>query len=290
VFLEQNIDATIGARYNRWWAAYGSGGSVYLPLVMTDSGHQFTYAASSYNSFKALVDVELGRAPGADLAAFASRVDNHFRVIVQVVNRSGTTLSSSNAAAVHIIVYEDIKVGVTSRTVRDAVFATVSPAIADGGAGVFTLDTQNISPADWTKVHVIALVDYRPGGATGAWDMLQAAIATASGPGPTFTDDPLAAGNTAVKAVHLTELRQAIDQLRARYGFAGYAWTDTTVTPGSTPVKAVHLTEMRSALNDVYNSAARTPPTYTTPTLTAGAAVISSVHIAELRAAVLAIW
>jgi hypothetical protein len=47
---------------------------------------------------------------------------------------------------------------------------------------------------------------------------------------PVFTDDPLVAGATAVKAVHLTELRSYITTVRARYGLSAPAWTDTSPT------------------------------------------------------------
>jgi hypothetical protein len=183
VFLEQNIDATIGGRYGLWWAAYGSGGTVYLPLVMADSGHDYSSGyVSFYSLYKAAVDAEIARPAGADLTASAWRVDDHFRVSAQVTNRSGTTLSSSNQARIWALVYEDIKVGVTSRTVRDVASISIGAPLADNASGSVTLDTNNISPADWSKVHVVVAVDYRPGGTTGAYDMLQAAFADAAAP------------------------------------------------------------------------------------------------------------
>jgi hypothetical protein len=107
---------------------------------------------------------------------------------------------------------------------------------------------------------------------------------------PTFTDDPLVASSTAVKLVHLTELRQRINDLRGRYALGAFAWTDATPVAGVTPVQAVHLTELRTALDAVYTAAVRTPPVYTHPTITVGATVITAVDIAELRAAILAVW
>jgi len=107
---------------------------------------------------------------------------------------------------------------------------------------------------------------------------------------PTFTDDPLVAATTRMKAVHITELRTAIDALRARYNLSAFAWTDATLSAGVTSVKAVHVTELRTALNAVYTAATRALPTYTDPTLTVGTTGIKAVHITELRAAVLAIW
>jgi hypothetical protein len=107
---------------------------------------------------------------------------------------------------------------------------------------------------------------------------------------PTFTDDPLTATGTRVKAVHITELRQAIAALRARHGLGASAWTDDPLGAGKMIVKAAHLAEMREAVRQVYVAAGQTAPAYTDPTLTAGSTTISAAHIAELRQAVRALW
>ena len=107
---------------------------------------------------------------------------------------------------------------------------------------------------------------------------------------PPFTDDPLAAGSTVVKVSHLTELRQRIGELRARYGLAAASWSDTTLVAGVTPARAVHLAELRTALNDVYVAAGRTPPVYGTPGIVGGVTVIAAAHVAEIRAGIVAIW
>jgi hypothetical protein len=107
---------------------------------------------------------------------------------------------------------------------------------------------------------------------------------------PTFTDDPLAAGITRVKALHVQELRTRIGELRARYGLGAPAWTDPSLVSGSTPIKAAHLTELRAALAEVYAAAGRPSPAWGAPTITGGATIISASHIAELRSAIRAIW
>ena len=103
----------------------------------------------------------------------------------------------------------------------------------------------------------------------------------------TFTDDPLVARNTLVKAVHITELRAAIDRLRGDRGLAPFAWTDRTLVPGVTRARAVHVTELRTALDQTYQASRQAPPTYTDPALVAGRTTIKKVHLDELRAAVL---
>ncbi len=103
---------------------------------------------------------------------------------------------------------------------------------------------------------------------------------------PPFTDDPLQAGVSIVRAVHITELRIRIDALRQRYALSAFAWTDASLT--GMFVSAAHISQLRAALAPVYTAAGRAQPTYTDPNLTSGT-FIKAAHIAELRAAVIVI-
>jgi hypothetical protein len=103
----------------------------------------------------------------------------------------------------------------------------------------------------------------------------------------TFEDDPLTARGPFIRAVHIMELRAAIDIVREARGLAAFAWTDPTLTPGSTPVSVIHLVELRSALNEASQAAGQTLPIYTDPILEAGVTVIKATHLNELRAVVL---
>jgi alpha-tubulin suppressor-like RCC1 family protein len=107
---------------------------------------------------------------------------------------------------------------------------------------------------------------------------------------PTFTDDPLAARSTVVKAGHIAELRGYVNDLRVRHSLSAFAWTNAVLAQGSTPVRALDVAELRTALAEAYAAAGRTAPTYTDPTLTPGVTVVTAAHIVELRAAVLALW
>jgi len=96
-----------------------------------------------------------------------------------------------------------------------------------------------------------------------------------------FTDDSLVGGGTVVKAVHVTELRQAVNAMRASVGLAPATFTDPILT-SSMIIKAVHISELRTAL-----SAARTalglPVAWTDDPLVAGTTVVKAVHIQEIR-------
>jgi hypothetical protein len=103
---------------------------------------------------------------------------------------------------------------------------------------------------------------------------------------PSFTDYPLQPG-VSVSAVHVTELRSRINDLRVRCGLAMVSFTDTPLLPGITPARAVHVTELRTALDQAY--AARGLPSfpYSDPMLVG--TTIRAVHISELREAVLSL-
>src|SRR5207249_11167894 len=104
-----------------------------------------------------------------------------------------------------------------------------------------------------------------------------------------FTDDPLVAQGTPVRAAHIMELRAAIDSVRMARGLTPFAWTDPTLTPEVTPVRVVHVTELRSALDEAYQAAGRTLPTYTDPAIVAGLTIIEAIDLNEVRAAVRAL-
>jgi hypothetical protein len=104
---------------------------------------------------------------------------------------------------------------------------------------------------------------------------------------PPFTDDPLHSGVSAIRALHITELRTRIDALRERFGASTFTWTDSSLV--GVIVKAVHLAELREALAGAYAAANQSAPSYTDATVSAGGTLIRAVHIAELRTAVTAL-
>lgn len=102
-----------------------------------------------------------------------------------------------------------------------------------------------------------------------------------------FTDDPLIAGTTPIKAVHITELRACINLKRAQFGRSPFAFTDANLT--AVTVKTVHIVQLRTALQGAYVAAGLAVPVYTDPTLTAQQTVVKVVHVHELRTAALAL-
>ena len=92
-----------------------------------------------------------------------------------------------------------------------------------------------------------------------------------------------------MKAAHVTELRQAIATLRARFALPAAVWTDAALIPGVTPVTAAHMTELREALNGVYYAAGVAPPLDTDAPIVVKQSVMTVMQLARLRAAVVAI-
>ena len=105
-------------------------------------------------------------------------------------------------------------------------------------------------------------------------------------PGLVFTDNPIVAGVTPVKAIHFTELRERIDRLRGAAGLGPFSWTDPILTVGVTPVRLEHLLELRAALAGAYAAAGRAAPPWT-DAAPARAMPIRAVHLMELRASVM---
>ncbi len=94
-----------------------------------------------------------------------------------------------------------------------------------------------------------------------------------------FTDAVLNA-TVPVKAAHLTELRTAINAMRAAAQLTAFPFTP--LTPGAT-VSRAHLLELRTALNAARSSLALPFITYTDPTITPQSTIVKAIHFMQLR-------
>jgi fibronectin type 3 domain-containing protein len=93
-----------------------------------------------------------------------------------------------------------------------------------------------------------------------------------------FTDDPLIAGATPVKAVHLSELRLAVNAVRQLAGLPSYPFSGGGA---GTPIVASHIAELRTALDEASAILGRPSGSYT-DTVGPGAR-IRAVHFQEIR-------
>ena len=96
-----------------------------------------------------------------------------------------------------------------------------------------------------------------------------------------FLDDPLIVQGTAVKAQHITELRQAVNMLRAAASLGPGTYTDPS--PGGLFIQKVHINQLRTALDQARAALGLPAITYTDPTINAASTFIKAAHITELR-------
>jgi hypothetical protein len=97
-----------------------------------------------------------------------------------------------------------------------------------------------------------------------------------------FTDDPLTATVTRVKAIHFTELRLAVNALRATAGLTAASFTDPALSDATT-IKATHCQQLRVALSEARSSLGLSTVTFTDPFLAPPLFKVRAVHLAEIR-------
>ena len=113
--------------------------------------------------------------------------------------------------------------------------------------------------------------------------LVSMAVATTGGwgPAPTFADNPLTANVSGVRALHISELRAAINAVRTNSNLMPYAWQYSANT--NDPVTANAIAEMRTALDQALGAGGYSSGLGTNQP-------IRAVHIQELRDRVLNSW
>ena len=156
------------------------------------------------------------------------------------------------------------------------------------GTGVLTFDTapdfEAPADANTDNVYEVDVTVTDSGGQTDSQMLLVTVTDVIATP---FTDNPLVAGTTAIRTIHLAELRARINALRVGHGLPVFSFTDA-VLAADAAVRAVYVTELRAALNAAYVAAGQSAPAYTDPGLGVGTA-IRTIHVAELRQFVIAL-
>jgi hypothetical protein len=96
-----------------------------------------------------------------------------------------------------------------------------------------------------------------------------------------FTDDPLVVDTTKIKAVHLTELRTAVNAYRTTAGLPAMSFTAPAPAVG-TKLLAAHITDLRTTLAQARAALGLSTLTFTDLTVNVGT-VVKAVHAQELR-------
>jgi hypothetical protein len=172
LFVEQDVDAPLGGRLDRWFDAYAAGGTVYLPLTMVDSGHQISTGPVDFAAaYRAMIEDSRDRPAMARMTVSGTRVGDLIRFEVRLGNDSGVTLSAANGAALTALILEE---PASIATVPRVVSAAVLPlsTVVDGESRELSFEVMTDIEPERTRWVVIA--DYRPPGSTGAFDALQA--------------------------------------------------------------------------------------------------------------------
>ena len=100
-----------------------------------------------------------------------------------------------------------------------------------------------------------------------------------------FADDPIVAGITAIKSIHILQLRTAVNAVRVLAGLPAASFNDPVL--GSAVVaKKVHIDEVRTALSAARSTLGLQAISLTDPTITAQSTTIKRAHIEELRSGV----
>ena len=149
----------------------------------------------------------------------------------------------------------------------------------------YTPIAANVVSTNFTDNNVTSVTAYLyrvravgPGGSVSPYSNIDVATAIS------FTDDSLQAGSTPVKAVHFTQLREAVNAVRATTANLSpvtwteniSAWTPTT----STIVKADHILELRARLDEALSSLSMPACAYTN---VSALGFIEKAHIEEIR-------
>lgn len=183
LFVEQQVGTgkpTVNNRDGNFWIAFGKN-SATTPMSVIDSGFEIGTGSEDFHKvYKAKVDKELKRPAGADIKVLYERDGTGaVNARLDVTNHTDKTLSLSNQTKVQVLVFEDIKLHDTSRFVRAGAMMFIPEDLAPGKSASFKL---TVAPdklrevADLNKMRVLGFIEYRPGGNTGAFDMLNAAL------------------------------------------------------------------------------------------------------------------
>jgi hypothetical protein len=147
-----------------------------------------------------------------------------------------------------------------------------------GWRGLATVSGDSVTgglplPAGTTRAYAVAV--RRANGTTGPIGPPDLATSIS------FTNKPVVPGML-IRATDITELRTAVNSVRAFAGLSAFSFTDTTLMGAG--IRALHLTELRDALTQARNAVGM-PMAFSPQAPVVGGPVLSS-HVEEIRAGV----
>lgn len=129
---------------------------------MVDSGRLLEMGAdsSTVGIYRGMIDDSQARAPQADITADFTRSGNTVIFTASVTNNSTVTLSTTNNAAVHGIVYEDYHQSKSNFAGRGSA-RTIISSLAPGETKSYTITVNLSGVVNYDKLNYIVVVDYR---------------------------------------------------------------------------------------------------------------------------------
>lgn len=98
-----------------------------------------------------------------------------------------------------------------------------------------------------------------------------------------WTDDPVTT-ETPIRAIHVNEFRQAIDAQRRQHSLTPFQWTDDPVIAHYTLIRAIHLLELHQAIQDLWSASGRGPlPAWTCGSPPSPERVVFASDVNDLR-------
>ncbi|MBV9497622.1 MAG: hypothetical protein JOZ54_25530 [Acidobacteria bacterium] len=245
-----------------------------MVLLSTDGGNTFptTLLASTPND-------------GSEAISVPNVATSTGRVRVECVGRPFFDISNANFSITAVVTINVTATATTSTNVAVS-WSSISGAVRydvyrKAAGGDFTLVGSSVSTSynDTTATPATAyLYAVRSVDAGNVSSPLSAPdLATTV----IFTDPTLVAGTTIVKAVHVTELRTAVNAVRALAGLPAASFTTPSLGAGAS-ILAAHVTELRTALDAARSALSLPAVSYRDPTLVAGD-LVRAADVEELR-------
>lgn len=219
---------------------------------------------------------QLSAAPPTNTPSALTALLQFWKSQQAAVPSAPANFSATAASTTTINLAWNASVGATGNTQYEIARASAGSPFATLKT-VATTTTSDTVTAGNAYIYKVRAVD--PNAGTSPYSLLDAATTIF------FTDDPVVAAVTRIKSAHLTELRTAVNAIRAAAGLSPTSFTDPTVSPGSM-IKAVHCQELRTALAQARTTIGLPGATFTDPTLTATTTNVRAIHLQELRTAV----
>jgi hypothetical protein len=294
-FTNPSSGATVSGSTTVTMTASGGAGPGYTFKVAVDGTTVYTGTnpSFSWNTTTVANGLRVLGATVIDSSGAAATTS----LTVNVVNPTAFDYSISNSGGISVTpgasrtttITTTLQAG-TTQAVSFSAAGLPSGATASFSAGTCTPTCTSVLTVSTTgataKGTYAITATGTPLGKTTTFTLAVTAVTFTDGSGPKSALSPV---TTVIKAVHVLELRTAIDALRATKGLGAFTWTDPTLTVQSTMPKRIHFLELRTALADVCAAVPGTCTSYTDATISPGQTVIKAAHLNELRANVLAL-